>query len=147
MKVRWRGLIILDSSVERVGVCGFPGAGQGATLLHGHSIPFSFLRSCTRKGHHHPCNPAEPEQGCDNAAMRPKNRQFGALCLEMRCTCNALAEVLGITARVTSPHAHSTSLVCLACVAFVSFCVCFCCPDFAAHPPHAKLASVLRIIL
>jgi hypothetical protein len=41
----------LDSSVERVGVCGFPGAGQGATTRNGHSIP----RSC-------------------NAAMRPENR-------------------------------------------------------------------------
>jgi len=45
--------IILETSVERAGVCGFPGAGQGATTRNGRSIAFSC--SC-------------------NAAMRPENR-------------------------------------------------------------------------
>ena len=65
LSCRHRASFNLDSSVGRAGVCGFPGTGhtrrpyglgtRGATLLHGHSIPFSFLRSC-------------------NAAMRPENR-------------------------------------------------------------------------
>jgi hypothetical protein len=44
-------VIILKTSVERVGVCGFQGAGQGATTSNGYSI--------ARRS---------------NAAMRPENR-------------------------------------------------------------------------
>jgi clan AA aspartic protease len=51
-------LIILDSSVERAGVCGFAGAWQGATTRNGHSIP----RSC-------------------NTAMRPQNRAIQSVAL------------------------------------------------------------------
>ena len=50
----------LETSVERAGVCGFPGAGQGATTRNGHSIPFS--RSC-------------------NAALRPENRAIQPVAL------------------------------------------------------------------
>ena len=48
----------LETSVERAGVCGFPGAGQGATTRNGRSIP----RSC-------------------NAAMRPENRAIQPVAL------------------------------------------------------------------
>jgi len=51
---------ILESSVERAGVCGFPGAGQGATTRNGCSIAFSC--SC-------------------NAAMRPENRAIQPIAL------------------------------------------------------------------
>ena len=51
-------LINLESSVERAGVCGFPGAGQGATTRNGCSI----ARSC-------------------NAAMRPENRAIQPVAL------------------------------------------------------------------
>jgi len=52
----------LETSVERAGVCGFPGAGQGATTRNGRSIAFSFLKSC-------------------NAAMRPENRAIQLVAL------------------------------------------------------------------
>ncbi|MFA7242557.1 MAG: hypothetical protein WC091_20800 [Sulfuricellaceae bacterium] len=62
--------MILETSVERAGVCGFPGAGhtrrpyglgtRGATTRNGHSIPFSC--SC-------------------NAAMRPENRAIQPVAL------------------------------------------------------------------
>ncbi|MFA7241451.1 MAG: ATP-binding protein [Sulfuricellaceae bacterium] len=48
----------LETSVERAGVCGFPGAGQGATTRNGHSI----ARSC-------------------NAAMHPENRAIQPVAL------------------------------------------------------------------